>query len=631
MNYMKTIILGFLSALIVPVALTGCGSHDALLTIESIEHAGRNQHFGITRESVDHQFTLKNDGDTEATNIAAPNLSNGFSYKGGTFPGSGGTCFTRLPSHSSCKMVVTFDPSNVSQRQITTLSITYFSGNKLLATTQNLTGISTAQAVLSFTLGGAALMEQGTSDFGSQVVARMRRTLTVNNFGGKTARDIGASQLSNGFSYAGGGFPGSGGTCSGVLAADSFCTLVVEFDPTFAEGTQSSTLTVSYFDSLAPQIAICHLSARAAGPAVLSIVECPTCRAMSEINFGLSGIPRMRILDVRNDGSTNATSLTASALDSGFSYVGGTFPGTGGNCQAGGTLAGGAVCRIAVQFDPSGRSGSQRSSVQINYLDSVVARTAIQAVTANVMTRALLTWCSGCVDTPNPFRESLGTWGVGHNFYIDITNIGASAASSITASTLSNGFSYFGGVYPGTGGTCPAAGGTLASGAQCHIVVRFEPTSIIGTHASTVTLDYFDGTASTTASVEMRITETNRSLLTINPYTADPYNCSTCEFDFGSGSVGSAIDQQFYVYNSGAVAPSTFTPEALQASFAFKGGAFPGTGGTCTAAPAPGTSCTVIVRFAPNAPGLSASAVSVNYSDSTGSLRATQSIRGTGL
>ena len=38
---------------------------------------------------------------------------------------------------------------------------------------------------------------------------------------------------------------------------------------------------------------------------------------------------------------------------------------------------------------------------------------------------------------------------------------------------------------------------------------------------------------------------------------------------------------------------------ALAAPWSFKGGSYPGTGGTCAAALDPGTSCSIVVTFAP--------------------------------
>jgi hypothetical protein len=52
-------------------------------------------------------------------------------------------------------------------------------------------------------------------------------------------------------------------------------------------------------------------------------------------------------------GSANATmTSTASTLSAPFSYLGGTFPGTGGTCVLGGTITAGNSCKVVVSFTP---------------------------------------------------------------------------------------------------------------------------------------------------------------------------------------------------------------------------------------------------------------------------------------
>ncbi|WP_373999350.1 Calx-beta domain-containing protein [Bdellovibrio bacteriovorus] len=64
----------------------------------------------VTERSV----TLQNSEDAPAENLTLSTLSAPFAFKGGSFPGSGGTCTGTLNGHSSCTLVITYSPTEVN-------------------------------------------------------------------------------------------------------------------------------------------------------------------------------------------------------------------------------------------------------------------------------------------------------------------------------------------------------------------------------------------------------------------------------------------------------------------------------------------------------------------------------------
>jgi hypothetical protein len=99
-------------------------------------------------------------------------------------------------------------------------------------------------------------------DFGATAVGTSNEhTFTVYNTGALPATAMSASGPSTPFAYkTPGGYPGSGGDCSGMLAAGAWCQLVVVFTPQ-AGGTASSTLGISYNDTfMSPLLATRALS-----------------------------------------------------------------------------------------------------------------------------------------------------------------------------------------------------------------------------------------------------------------------------------------------------------------------------------------------------------------------------------
>lgn len=75
---------------------------------------------------------------------------------------------------------------------------------------------------------------------------------------------------------------------------------------------------------------------------------------------------------------------------------------------------------------------------------------------------------------------------------------------------------------------------------------------------------------------------------------------------FGTVSTSTPLDLALTVTNTGGQPSSSINASIPASYFSFKGGAYPGTGGTCSASLSPGSSCTIWVTFAP------ASYISVN-------------------
>src|SRR6185436_5235750 len=97
-----------------------------------------------------------------------------------------------------------------------------------------------------------------------------------------------------------------------------------------------------------------------------------------------------------------------------------------------------------------------------------------------------------------------GVRGIGvtdqHDFFV--TNTGGGAAIGISAPPPGVGFTYVGGTYPGTNGTC---GTTLAAGASCRINVAFSPVAV-GAASGKIVLDYTDSPVTGTFEATRAIT-----------------------------------------------------------------------------------------------------------------------------
>jgi hypothetical protein len=103
--------------------------------------------------------------------------------------------------------------------------------------------------------------------------------------------------------------------------------------------------------------------------------------------------------------------------------------------------------------------------------------------------------------------------------------------------------------------------------------------------------------------------------------------------DFGSQLMGSSTEREFTVTNLGKqTATEMMGGFYLSITFSYKGGAFPGIGGTCGSSLQPGSSCKVIVVYEPKFAGSHESQLEIKYFD--GSLQQIYNsftLKGTGV
>jgi hypothetical protein len=530
---------------------------------------------------------------------------------------------------------VTFTPSG-SVPYSSTITINYNIGQSTQAVTWGVTGTSTTLALLAISdwygPKGPSGPNSSPYDYGTSGVPS-DHTFWVSNNGAQTATLMAdGGTLASGFGYKGSAYPGTGGTCGTSLASGATCSVVVTFTPS-GSGTRSAVLTLSYSDGLATESATRSLTATATAAAFLTILDNQNSfGGPPSFDFGTWGVATTHTFTVTNSGAQSATSMMdGGTLSAPFSFAGG-YPGTGGNC--GTSLASGASCTIVVTFTPSG-STSASGAVSIGYQDGVASQMAARNLTGTSTTLALLViadWVPGPGGGPsgsNPTPFDYGTRGVAtdHTFYV--FNTGAQSATSLVdGATLGNNFAYKGTTgYPGTGGTC---GTSLAQGVRCSIVVTFTPSGT-GPRSSTITLSYANGQATVTATRGVAGTATQRAYLIVSDQSG-PGGCGDLCGPAGFGSIaqGTTTSRTFWVFNQGGAPTTSLTDAGVLASpFGYSAG-FPGSGGNCGSVLAAGSSCTIVVTYAPTAAGTSSSDIVLNYGDGLGATQqAGRSVTGT--
>ena len=134
-------------------------------------------------------------------------LGNGFNWKGGNYPGTGGTCQDMLAAGAHCTVVVRFTPSGSGQRT-STLLIFYYDGANTQYAKRALSATATDKALAAdHRLGASRSPPNGPGpppyDYGT-AGPRAQHTFTVTNWGAVPATLIAdGGTLGGGFGWTG--------------------------------------------------------------------------------------------------------------------------------------------------------------------------------------------------------------------------------------------------------------------------------------------------------------------------------------------------------------------------------------------------------------------------------------------
>jgi hypothetical protein len=158
-------------------------------------------------------------------------------------------------------------------------------------------------------------------------------------------------------------------------------------------------------------------------------------------------------------------------------------------------------------------------------------------------------------------------------------------------------YSYYGGTFPGTEGSCTSG---LGGGATCTISIAFaDPTTepyLASTYEGVATLKFSDSEGSYEKKFAVGIT--TPAFVTIKHDTK-----KLTAYDFGNRDFAASRSVTLSLENTGEMAATisgmTFANAqgAAVSAFGYKGGSFPGTGGSCTSTLSPDTACSIVISF----------------------------------
>jgi hypothetical protein len=504
----------------------------------------------------------------------------------------------------------------------------------------------TVQAPASLSLPGTPY------DFGTwSTTATTTTALEIVNNGDAPATNVQPTgPIGSGFDFAGGAYPGFGGSCGATIVAGTPCLVVIAFTPTQAM-PYSGAIALGYNDGLTNTQVSATVTGTGTASASLSITDYPPYYYTNygfppdgpTFDYGQVGIgtPVDHTFVVTNNGGASATITGGVAPAQPFTWKDGQFPGTRGTCS--GPLSAGSSCSVVVTFTAA--SGTSNSSFSVSYTGGDVGFVS-RNIAGTGTAAAVLTiydFSTGSGGLSEGASYSFGTIGVGqtsaHTFIV--INSGGAAATGLTAGAESAPFSFPGGFPGGTPGTTAQnvnavfCTDTLPVGAACAVMLEFAPLNP-GPASGAVNIG-FDGTL--TASRPVSGSASSYALLSIT----ENNGYSGVVFNYGTQPTDSTDSEVFIVSNSGAMPATNLVAAALPDGFAWSSsGVFPGGSGTwtdrngnaynwCDSTDAldPGDVCVISVDFVPTSPIAYQGAIAIAYGDGSGStVTASRSIEG---
>jgi hypothetical protein len=100
-------------------------------------------------------------------------------------------------------------------------------------------------------------------------------------------------------------------------------------------------------------------------------------------------------------------------------------------------------------------------------------------------------------------------------------------------------------------------------------------------------------------------------------------------YDFGQKNVGSSTDVTMVINYSGTIDATSVSASNPSAQYNFKGGSFPGTGGTCSATV--NSNCTIVLTFTPDSAAVFNDTVTISYDNGSGPVNINRNITGEGI
>ncbi|MBI1859789.1 MAG: choice-of-anchor D domain-containing protein [Deltaproteobacteria bacterium] len=531
---------------------------------------------------VEKEVKIKNSGDMVVRDLQLKVVAD---QEKSPFVSGNNTCVETLDAGKTCVVKIKFAPADPGD-YTAKIKLGYAdeqSGEK--STDFPLVGKSKLPAKLTFS--------PDKIDFGNVVSGEeVEKTLTLKNEGAANAQNIAINfgGASSGYSWKGGQFPGDGGDCKDSLESKANCTVVIAYKD-LAGKQSSASLITSYKDGIKAQ----RLEVAMGGN---SVVPGKVAFDKSVLDFGLRAIGGKNIetVSLKNAGGAEVEFLSDSTALSGFSFVGGKFPGEGGNCEM--KLAKDATCKIAIEMKGE-HEESFDGNLVMAYKDIVTPKSDLALPIAGSLRAPAVIVTDGETDFGQVFV------GETKSISFDIKNDGGFdtlVKVSMSESTVKLDSS-----------NCQ----TLKGHDRCTINAVFAPSAGKALDAK-VSIKYPTGIDQKELVVALKGTASKLARISLGKSV----------LDFGNVKATEKKNKLLTLKNEGDVEATGIEISGIKDEVIGFDGSYPGKTGNCTDTLKAGAECVIDISFAPTAAGTSEQNLEVKYNNGKDSVTAPVMVRG---
>lgn len=402
------------------------------------------------------------------------------------------------------------------------------------------------------------------------------------------------------FRWNGGSFPGQNGSCGPQQLPSSNCNLDIEFFAA-APGVYTDVLLATYAHKSDPEkkkVRRIPLRGERLADSLSPIILSPVAGG-TQIEFQTDDALVAAQLNQLNPNSEEVVVSYRFARGDNFRYHGGAFPGTSGNCAP--EQLPNNSCAIDIEFfaNAPGR-----------YTDELIATYALRSNPS--VTKEVRMPLVGEKLAPLPSGVSVRPFGGAPS--VDFGSAPVNSPIRRDRIVVENtgrtdqelGISLLGGAPFAMTHNCPAV---LFPTNSCTIEVNYASTQV-GTHSDIVRVTHKRPGAATGSAVNTPVTGTTTAAPMRPGQLALGAGAESGSIDYGTVNAGSVNSRLVEVRNIGEM-PVVLNSHTVNAdAFAFNGGSYPGSRGTCGQTILPGA-CTLDLSFRPSAPGNYAGAASL--------------------
>lgn len=572
---------------------------------------------GVTVEKI---ITLKNNGGYNLTKLGASILFSPLSYKGGSFPGVGGSCTDFLGSGESCNIVVEIY-SEVKVELNYPFNIRYNDGvyNQYYEIPLQASIADVGSIIYGF--GEFSSYEDLLDNVADPVIFPVTSVgltateiITLGNGGERNIEIMTEAFSTTDFAFTGGAFPGTNGTCTRSIAPQEICKIEISYFPS-TSGNIIENLVVGFHNGASLDNGVLTF----AGSAIFNYGDL-TWTIFGDLDLGdiPQGFNYKTTVNVANAAIAEAVTVSGAITNNlgGLSFDGGTYPGDDGTCGA--TVPAVNICELDLSFQ-SNTLGAHAEVLTVFFNDNNVVGPLDKQIDLNIIANVVppgdVTY-DPVASIPTGDAANFPDVSIGSTLthIIMLRNTGGFEIRALEVDLINN---PSGKLQFIAGGSCGATKTVLDPNESCSVRVRTN-SATIGDFTADIEIKYDDGLGGGIANQTkfVPVSSTFVDVSNVQIQGGSTYDLGEIQNGVTSPNFNVTIDN----LSQGDATSFTLNLTNLASSdFVLQNN-------TCTATLSGLTSCVLTFNITPTSTGTKFTTIPITYSDALGPKNRTLSL-----